>query len=80
MAERFRRWSPKPVYVGSNPSQRAMKVERRYQYWGPEGVTWTKWFVVKKFTTKQEAEDYLKVWKKVKEPNKLKGEYRISEC
>lgn len=56
-------------------------IERRYQYHGSSGITWTKWFNHKKLKTIEEAEGVLKKLKKEKEPKatrvQVKGEYRI---
>lgn len=55
-------------------------IERRYEYYGREGIKWTKWFRFKDYETEQAAKDALKLLKKEKEAvKKLHGEYRIRE-
>jgi len=54
-------------------------IQKRYQYYGPKGIQWTKWFTQHQCKTKEEANNLLKECKKQKEPNKLKNEFQIIE-
>ena len=57
------------------------QIETRYEYWGAEGKTWTKWFISfddKNFSSLKEAEEKIKFYKSFKS-TKLKHEYKITE-
>lgn len=55
-----------------------MRIEKRYQRFGPTGIVWTNWFKVKDVESSDEAEDVLNLLKKQKEPCKrLKNEFRL---
>lgn len=49
----------------------------RYQYWGPEGIAWTKWYIYKGNTEKAEGEEYLKTLIEGSTKDKLKQEYKL---
>ena len=55
-------------------------IERRYEYYSRDGITWTKWFNYHTCDSVLEANEMLKGYKKDKEAfKKLHGEYRIKD-
>jgi hypothetical protein len=50
----------------------------RYQYWGPEGIDWTKWYIYKNgIATKKDGEEYLNYVIEGSKKDKLKQEYQL---
>lgn len=54
-----------------------VSIERRYQWWGPEGIQWTRWYIHRQYETMEEAQKDFPIVSKVMESKKLKAEYRI---
>lgn len=53
-----------------------MNIEKRYQYRVRDGVKWTKWFMLRRVESKDEARELIKTLPKI--TMKLKNEYRVS--
>lgn len=52
----------------------------RYQYYGPKGIEWTKWYVYfDNFSTKKDAEEKLDKMPKDDKKSKFKYEYKVVE-
>ena len=50
----------------------------RYQYWGPDGVAWTRWYIYEGgIKDKTAGEERLNELVKVSEKDKLKQEYNL---
>lgn len=50
----------------------------RYQYWGPDGIAWTKWYIYKDgIPTKKDGEEYLETLVEGSKKDKLKQEYEL---
>lgn len=54
-----------------------VELRERYEYYGRSGLTFTHWFLVETFSTKEEAEKYLEEYKKRSVSDKRKHEYQI---
>lgn len=53
------------------------KIERRYQWRGPNGITWTKWYTVEQYESREEAEKDFPRIQAFKESGNLLAECRI---
>lgn len=50
----------------------------RYEYWGPDGIAWTRWFVYKnKIDKKSDGEKDLAELMENAKKDKLKQEYKL---
>ena len=52
-------------------------IEARYQYWGADGIIWTKWYKHKKYNTMDEAKSDLLNLETNSKKHKLQSEFKI---